>query len=182
MNCQRPSIVLFCAVLALEFCSCRATNTKAATPNRSAIPDDWEKSKDCAKQAQEARDAPDGLRARYEKAIQQWAGALSLGQLLGALEKADKHGKVKPSPPITFDKSSTNHYSAQYNRCFVAFTYTMNNLEGDPKIERKSATILMDAFEKSLLAILDFTPNCFVEGEHMDCAATANFIDEHLKH
>ncbi len=127
------------------------------------------------------RDAPDGLRFRYENAIAEWASAISVSQQLGALAKADKQGKVRPSPLITFDKSFMNHYSVKYNRCFVAFTYTMNNFEGDPRVERRSATILMDAFERSLLATLDFSPNCFVEGEHSDCTTAANFIDEHMK-
>ncbi|MGA2878494.1 MAG: hypothetical protein ABSG13_06050 [Bryobacteraceae bacterium] len=80
-----------------------------------------------------------------------------------------------------------NHYSAKYNKCFIAANYDVYIWEGGGKDSPLSFTELIDAFERSVLAIsapVGLGPAdwlCNIDQEPADCVQAASFIKEHMK-
>ena len=104
---------------------------------------------------------------------------MSAVQALEAAVAASKSGKATPAVPITWEKGLINHYSPKYGVCFLKATYTLRNVgtrAGAP-LDRRTAILLIDAFEGGLLADLDFSV-CYIGGEQGDCAETKNRIDD----
>jgi hypothetical protein len=75
----------------------------------------------------------------------------------------------------------TNHYSPKYDKCFVSAIY----FSGDGKETPFSSTVLMDAFERNIVATYaSVGPTqgfCDVEEQKVDCASAKAFLDEHMK-
>ena len=84
----------------------------------------------------------------------------------------DRDGLSKGVPKTVW----TNHYSPKYNRCFLQ---TFDAPANKPSGRR---TTLMDAFERSSLAELDFANQfCQIEFQDAPCGKVADFISEHMK-
>jgi|SRR5580704_445631 hypothetical protein len=107
------------------------------------------------------------------------ARSLSVAQQLGALANSVRSKKITPVLPITVNKSSSNHYSPKFGKCFVRVAYTLTNLETDSgaHLDRTTSILLVDAFEGGLYADLDFS-KCYMGGKPADCAETERNIDD----
>ena len=146
------------------------------------VADSWQKSKECAAQAELVRGRDTGVQVEMEKSIRELANSLSMAGKLQAFVATARSGKAVPAVPIEVVKSSVNHYNPKYGRCFVTFTYMMNNAKTDSKMQRTYSTILLDAFEGSLLATLDFGEGtCFVSGESASCAKAESTIADAMQ-
>ncbi len=166
---HRAGLILVAAVLL----SCK---------NAPPVADGWQKTKECAAQAEVIRGKDTGVPVEMEKSVRELARALSDAGKLQAFVATARSGKVVPAVPIEVDKSSKNHYSPKYGKCFVTFTYVMNNAKTDSKMQRTYSTILLDAFEGSLLATLDFGDGtCFVGGESATCAKAQSTIADAMQ-
>lgn len=111
--------------------------------------DTWERSKECASQA----------------------------------EKVMADHKDLPNTLTTWE----NHYSPKYKRCFLAVLDSYVLLDGHGKDFATYHWRLLDAFERSLVAMTawDGPPlpadACTAEGESLDCQKVRSFIQEHMK-
>jgi hypothetical protein len=150
---------------------------KATAP--AATPDTWQRSKECAAQADKVRARKDGLLVDYEKSLRDLAAALSVAQALDAVVATSKSGKATPAAPVTVLKGLVNHYSPKYGMCFIAASYTLMNVgpaAGAP-LNRTTATLLLDAFGGGLIAHVDFSV-CYIGGKPGDCAEAKSKIDD----
>lgn len=134
------AVVILIAAAVLSF---QRSTAQKAIP-RAERSDTWQKSKECAEQAEKIR------------------------------------GENNSSKNL--EAGSVNHYSPKYNRCFVRITLTARHVKVGPGVDRTSSTMLMDAFEGSVGAIVPFTGPCYLGGEPADCAKTESFISNAMTH
>lgn len=155
-----------------------APATKKATAP-AAKPDTWQRSKECAAQADKVWNRKDGLLVDYEKSVRDVAAVLTVAQELEAAAAAAKSGKVTPAVPITVEKGFVNHYSPKYGMCFLKATFRLGNVgPGAGKhLDRTSSILLINAVEGGLVATYDFSL-CYLGGKHADCAEAKSMIDD----
>jgi len=161
--------------------SCRQSTVKTTQgQGASASEDNWQKSKECAAQAEETRTRKDGVFADYEKSVHELANSLSVAQQLGAIAASARSKKPVSATPITVNESSLNHYSPKFGKCFVRAAYTLTNVEAGSHLDRNTSILLVDAFEGGLYADLDFS-SCYMGGKSADCVETERDIEDAMQ-
>jgi len=181
-RCGFASIVILTAKVLAFGQAAAQEGTAPVTKKGTARPqgsDVWQRSKECAAQADKVRGRKDGLLVDYEKSLTDLAAGLSAAQAVEAVVAASRSGKVTPSVPITVVKGLVNHYSAKYGVCFIKATYMLRNVRhsaGTP-LDRTTAVLLIDALGGGLLADLDFSL-CYIGGEAAECPETKKKIDD----
>ena len=182
-RCSMAASIMILAAQVLAFGQATAQKETAPPQQKAtapaANPDTWQRSKECAAQADKVRARKDGLLVDYEKSIRDLAAALSVAQALDAVVATSESGKATPAAPITVLKGLVNHYSPKYGMCFIAASYTLMNVgpaTGAP-LNRTTATVLIDAFGGGLIAHVDFSV-CYIGGKPGDCAEAKNKIDD----
>jgi len=146
--------VMLMLIPALLVTGCRQGTSEANGAGPSES-DIWQRRKDCADQAGK-------FAADYESKA-----------------RANEIQARANSPNSSWNDFWTDHYSRKYNGCFVKFF----SVEMDGNRIVRSHDILVDAFERSTLALSTSAPSahiCDIGGNHGDCAKVDSFIKDHM--
>jgi hypothetical protein len=84
----------------------------------------------------------------------------------------------KDNSDENMEEGRVNHYSPKYDRCFIRVVHVARNakVKAGGFFERTTSTLLLDAFEGSIGAMVPFAGPCYLGGKEANCAKAEEFI------